>query len=348
MQVVKRGFTLIELLVVIAIIAVLIALLLPAVQAAREAARRSQCVNNLKQLGLAIMNYESSTGGLPPSGSTTTTNGAPQNHSLLARILPFLEQQGLYNMVNYSFGMPSGDPPGTQLGDPSYTNMTLLHVQVSAFLCPSDPNIPSTTYNSHSYGENTGNSPSFTGGSFNGPVYMLGISSIVVCPSGTKVSNSLVTPVNLSSITDGLSNTAMFSEIVKGRGVTPIDDGLHVTYKGGATTPCTFTNDQDLANNCQTQGTTRVDGSKGMQWARYYMARGGGYTHVMTPNQRSCLFSSVSNYPNLISASSYHPGGVNVSMLDGSVRFIKNSVNYQAWHAIGSKAGGEILSADAL
>lgn len=347
MQVVRRGFTLIELLVVIAIIAVLIALLLPAVQAAREAARRSQCVNNLKQLGLAIMNYESSTGGLPPSGSTTVA-GAIQNHSLLARILPYLEQQNLFNMVNYSFGMPTGDPPGAQSGDPSYTNVTLLHVQISAFLCPSDANNPSAVYNSHSYGENTGNCPSFNSGAFDGPAYMLGTSKLVVCPGGTNVDNTLVRPVGLSSVTDGLSNTAIFSEIVKGRGTTPTDDGLHIIYKGGTTTPCTFTNDQDLGKDCQSNGTTRFDGSKGMQWARYYMARGGGYTHVMTPNQRSCLYSSVANTPNLIAASSYHPGGVNVTMLDGSVKFIKSSVNYQAWHAIGSKAGGEIISADAL
>ena len=177
---------------------------------------------------------------------------------------------------------------------------------------------------------------------------MLGTSSIVVCPGATNVANTLVRPVGLSSVTDGLSNTVIFSEIVKGRGTTPVDDGLHVTYKGGTATPCTYTNDQDLGKDCQTKGTTRVDGSKGMQWARFYMARGGGYTHVMTPNQRSCLYTSVANTPNLISASSYHPGGVNVTMLDGSVRFIKNSINYQAWHAIGSKAGGEIISADAL
>ncbi|SIO30473.1 prepilin-type N-terminal cleavage/methylation domain-containing protein/prepilin-type processing-associated H-X9-DG domain-containing protein [Singulisphaera sp. GP187] len=347
MQVVRRGFTLIELLVVIAIIAVLIALLLPAVQAAREAARRSQCVNNLKQLGLAIMNYEGSNGGLPPSGSTSVA-GAIQNFSLITRILPYLEQQNLFNTVNYAFGMPSSDPPGAQSGDPAYTNSTLLHVQVSAFLCPSDPNTPSSTFNSHNYGENTGNCPSYAGGTFDGPAYMIGTSKIVVCPGGATASNTMVAPVGLGSVTDGLSNTAIFSEIVRGKGVTPTDDGLHVTYTGGAATPCTYTNDQDLGRDCQTKATTRVDGSKGMQWARFYMARGGGYTHVMTPNQRSCLYSTVANFPNLISASSYHSGGVNVSMLDGSVRFIKNSVNYQAWHAIGSKAGGEVFSADAL
>jgi prepilin-type processing-associated H-X9-DG protein len=274
--------------------------------------------------------------------------GARQNHSLLARVLPFIEQQPLFNSINFAFGMPTGDPPGTSTEDPSFTNSTLLHVQVGAFLCPSDPNTPSAIYNSHSYGENIGNSPSYTGGTLNGPVYFMGISKIVVCPGSTTVNNTLVSPVGLQSITDGTSNTAMFSEIVRGRGTTPTDDGLHVTYKGGTTTPCTYTNDQDLSLDCQAKGTTRVDGSKGMQWPRYYMARGGGYTHTMTPNQRSCVFSGVGNFPNLIGASSYHPGGVNVAMLDGSVKFVKSSVNYQAWHALGSKGGGEVLSADAF
>jgi len=139
----------------------------------------------------------------------------------------------------------------------------------------------------------------------------------------------------------------MFSEIVKGNGALS-SDGLHMIYKGGATTPCSFTNDLDLSNDCQNKGNTFLDGSKGMQWPRYYMGRGGGYTHTLPPNKKSCVYSGVGSFPNLIGASSYHPGGVNVTFLDGSVKFIKNSVNYAAWHAIGSKAGNEVISSDAL
>src|SRR5579884_3453922 len=125
----RRGFTLIELLVVIAIIAVLIALLLPAVQAAREAARRASCVNNLKQMALAVMNYESSTGCLPPTGNAAVSN----SFSMKPRILYFMEQVSAYNALNQSF--PYSDP----------TNWTIRTMQIQAFLCPSDANVPSST-----------------------------------------------------------------------------------------------------------------------------------------------------------------------------------------------------------
>ena len=127
----RRGFTLIELLVVIAIIAVLIALLLPAVQAAREAARRLQCVNNLKQIGLAFMNYVSSQGSLPPTG-TVSPSGIPLqtmgNFGMKTRLLPYIEQTPLYNTMNMSF---NGEAPNGQ-------NDTILITKLNAFVCPSD------------------------------------------------------------------------------------------------------------------------------------------------------------------------------------------------------------------
>src|SRR5271170_4954855 len=128
----RRGFTLIELLVVIAIIGLLIALLLPAVQAAREAARRSQCVNNLKQLGLAVQNYSDVNGALPPAAAT-----GPEwsnNFSMKARVLPFLDQAALFNSLNMSY---------FQLAAQNATNLTTM---VGTFLCPSDGNVPCGTY----------------------------------------------------------------------------------------------------------------------------------------------------------------------------------------------------------
>src|SRR3954462_12100709 len=132
MKVHRRGFTLIELLVVIAIIAVLIALLLPAVQAAREAARRSQCVNNLKQMGLALMNYESSNGALPPAFEHYTGDssaGKTPTFGMKPRMLAFMEQQAMYNAINWSFSWNSSA---------GYPNSTVYAASIASFLCPSD------------------------------------------------------------------------------------------------------------------------------------------------------------------------------------------------------------------
>ena len=213
----RRAFTLIELLVVIAIIAVLIALLLPAVQAAREAARRSQCVNNLKQLGLAVMNYESSNGSLPPTGvvSVDASGNALQpplgNFGMKVRLLPFIEQAALYNTVNVSY---NGFAPNGQ-------NDTILTTQVNAFLCPSDANIPPYNYTMAngsgskqigyaSYPNNIGTIASNFGNTLDGPTYILRASGNTAQAQGGVVS--------LASVTDGTSNTVMFSEWVRGKG----------------------------------------------------------------------------------------------------------------------------------
>src|SRR4051794_21019455 len=175
----RRGFTLIELLVVIAIIAVLIALLLPAVQAAREAARRAQCVNNLKQLGLAAMNYESSNGALPPTAVDATillTN----DFSMKARLTPYLEQQAAYNALNQSFSFSATH--GTSK-DVTHTNWTVRTMQINSLLCPSDGNVPigSEALNGvtkqigyTSYPNNIGTTYTNTGNRIDGPAYLMG------------------------------------------------------------------------------------------------------------------------------------------------------------------------------
>jgi prepilin-type N-terminal cleavage/methylation domain-containing protein/prepilin-type processing-associated H-X9-DG protein len=336
------AFTLIELLVVIAIIAVLIALLLPAVQAAREAARRSQCVNNLKQIALATMNYESSNGVLPPTSVNASANPAPTTFGMKARILPYLEQLAMANSLNYAF-TPS-----------SHQNETILVAQLNVFNCPSDGNNPSVAWTMTngtsvpegytSYPNNIGTLLFNNGGAFDGPAYRMALPS-----EGPTIT--------LSAVTDGTSNTALWSEWVRGKGGST-DFGLHQTYSMGApytTAPTTntFVNPMNYLNACKSSKTLYTGGDhKGQTWLNHFCGQGGCYSHIMTPNLNACYFTGSLGgaQPDLtiVGASSYHPGGVNLALLDGSVRFMKNSVSATSWWAISTKAGGEVVSADSL
>jgi len=338
-----RGFTLIELLVVIAIIAVLIALLLPAVQAAREAARRSQCVNNLKQMGLAVHNYVSSIGSLPPSGNAGANpdpNGSPnvQNYSMKARILPFMEQQTMYNSINFNVSAISwgGSPDnGTAM------NATVIAAKVSGFLCPSDANpgnngvfYANFTVGCTNYGNNAGMARYYSNWVPLGPAYFTGNDG------------SLNNVITLASITDGTSNTQLMSEFVKGtQGQNR--PGLNLAMSSAQyQQPLSFNPGLTLFDSQACQASTTISWDfKGEYWIAHDGGRGGAITNINQPNQKSC--NAGSQIDNTISPQSQHSGGVNVLFLDGSVKFIKSSVSRVTWWALSTHALGEIISADA-
>ncbi len=365
MRTTRRGFTLIELLVVIAIIAVLIALLLPAVQSAREAARRSQCVNNLKQLGLAVHNYHSQNNCIPPSGErgwgTDINETNRQRFSMKARLLPFLEQQQVYNAMNFNnFPGPVGASDSRGLGGAQ--NFTGTMVKIATFLCPSDPNPGSSnslTLNGSAVSVPSSNYPNSVGNlrRYNtngwvpsGPAYYPGWDS--------QIRDTLA----FEDAGDGTANSVIFSEWVKGTG-NATQGGLGAVY--GAN----LGGDMGIPNNinfniaasrlCQ-QATKIVFANKGEYWALQDPQRGGGFCMTNTPNLKACYYrdgandGAASSLPDdsdacdtMIGASSYHPGGVNTLFMDGSVRFIKNTVNAATYLAIGSIDGGEVVSSDA-
>ncbi len=344
----KRAFTLIELLVVIAIVALLIALLLPALQAAREAARRSQCTNHLKQLALAVQGYlASNVDSLPPSGVYSPSGNPPQTMGLFGmkvRLLPFIEQAPLYNSVNISCDVEA----------PQGQNDTLRSAQVSTFLCPSDGNVPTGLYQAvdgtgpvligfTNYANNIGTIYSNNGGVLDGPAYLLGASSSSAGAQGGTVT--------LAVITDGASNTVVLSEWIRGRGDK--SPGPQQVYLSGAAFPTanTFVPLANYVQTCQAAQTIAVN-FRGAFWPNHKCGQGGGYSHIMPPNQNACLFRDPDEEEQpgrtMIGASSYHPGGVNVALLDGSVRFVSNTVAPATWWALATRAAGEVIAADRL
>ncbi|MDG3007520.1 DUF1559 domain-containing protein [Paludisphaera mucosa] len=346
----RSGFTLIELLVVIAIIAVLIALLLPAVQSAREAARRIQCTNNLKQIGLAVYNFESSNGKLPDGWGPAPNGGVPgqegnQGNSrpnVQALILGYMEQANLYGAFNFQLDV------NAQAG-----NGTARLQQVSAYLCPSDPSlerIGGTGNNNYfaslgatasqrlgadtTVGEET---DSTRAGLFN-------IRLNATAPRGNPDWQKIMAGVRLADITDGTSNTAMFAEIKRSR--LPNGSGTgqaadhpdRVFYFGTG-----FDNGAVKLPECNGPGSSLA--YRGMQYYRQLPIT-TTYTHTVPPNYRGWDCGSSNFFAAHIAARSYHSGGVNVLFGDGSVHFIKDAINPTVWRALGTRAAGEVVSSD--
>ncbi len=335
-----RGFTLIELLVVIAIIAVLIALLLPAVQSAREAARRIQCVNNLKQIGLAVHNYHDANNSFPP-GQLLYVNW--QDLSALIALLPHLEQQPLYSAFNLADVYPiNGMGPVL----PSYPpNTTAARTQVAGYLCPSDFNRLTNPEGHGNYCGNSGSTPesSETITWANGPF-------VAPTPDGRYVAARVF---RFQDVRDGLSQTACFGERVLGIGNSDqYDPGTPSStyYQVGG--PADVSNTPAYYQMCRSaipNVTPLVpDGlASGMYWTFGYLSE-TRYTHVMTPNTQSCEVGGPwYGERGAITAGSRHPGMVNVLMCDGSVNGIKGTIAPSTWWALGTMAGGEVISSDA-
>lgn len=314
------GFTLVELLVVIAIIGILVGLLLPAVQAAREAARRMQCGNNIRQIGLAMHNYESAWKKFPPGNLVGVTFTGISVH---ARLLPYMEQANSYTLVNFNFGY---DAP---------QNAAARNQQISTFLCPSDQqgDLPALLGGKNNYYANVGtgilagSKPSDPSDpNFSQPA-----------PNGVFFRESRIAP---RDITDGLTYTAAFSEKLLGDGSNGVASVRSDTFRPGtfpatadaALADCNAINPLDISK----QGFSNV----GAPWLWAYHST-TMYYHVAPPNGRSCMYP-----PGRImtTAGSRHPGGVQMLLCDGSVQFASENLDLAIWRGLGTRAGSEVIS----
>jgi len=358
-----RGFTLIELLVVIAIIAVLIALLLPAVQAAREAARRAQCVNNLKQMGLALHNYHSTTNVFPSGGSAASIPGGGirtmwGSWSAQSMMLPYMEQTPVYNSINFWL-VNIGD------GTSQAVNSTASVTRINSFVCPSGPlyagrsfqyTIISGDFPTNNYFASVGSSLNFDGTAGSG------------APNGAFQLGGAM--IGLRDITDGSSNTIAFGEWRTGdddrNKLSMPQDVINLTgsqYPNGANWNSPLMN-MPLGGQpfvawvatCSgaakaSIGTDNNRSGVGQRWDMGLFGRTLGNT-LLAPNPPypNCEINTWGqgefDAPGMYGLSSFHSGGANVAMADGSVKFLKSSTNNLTMWSLGSRNQGEVIGAD--
>ncbi|MCE9563015.1 MAG: DUF1559 domain-containing protein [Planctomycetes bacterium] len=339
----RTAFTLIELLVVIAIIAILIGLLLPAVQKVREAAARIKCANNMKQVGLAMHGYMDTNAGLPPNGIYTyngSTVTATVAWSTLSRILPFIEQESLFKGIDFS------QPYSTQVG--------ISSKRVGTYICPSEIN-----------DKGSGTDPTGTNPNKNWTLnYATNLGTFAVLTnksSGMRAGNGAFGPNTMlkpGDFTDGMSNTLALSE-VKG----------YTTRVSGATNTMTYTPPATLPTSASAISASPPLGLSGCTLAAFDPTKNThvewvdgkvhetGFTAVFTPNTLvsysgsdvdfiSATETNLGDTYAAVTSRSFHTNGVNTVLMDGSVRFVNNSITLATWRGLSTRAGGEVLGND--
>jgi prepilin-type N-terminal cleavage/methylation domain-containing protein/prepilin-type processing-associated H-X9-DG protein len=331
------GFTLIELIVVIGIICILMAISLPAVQSAREAVRRAQCQNNLRQIGLALHSYHDANDCFP-LGYTYVHDTSKKEFTYLAffsihvRLLPYLEQSALYDSVNFTAGtIPFETFQGPQLRPQELagnaTQATVYQTTVRLFLCPSDGGNFARAGNN--YRANDGVGP-------------WNLMSAEFPDSGNGLFESLRL-TRASSVPDGLSHTAAFSERLRGSG----DDQRLVPERDYWPKPgLTLTADQ-LVQGCRIAARSVLTEGfihSGRWW--FWTGRERTlYTHTQPPNGTvpDCISGAFRTAPGMVTARSLHPGGVNLLMADGSLRFVSENIDTAVWRGLGTRNGAELV-----
>jgi prepilin-type processing-associated H-X9-DG protein len=350
---------LIELLVVIAIIGVLIGLLLPAVQKVREAANRLKCQNNLKQIGLAVHNYHDTFGSFPPRKDTkvfTQANGTQATRSANATpqvlILPYVEQANKYNQFNLNYDTNSDAAIDPSIPALTGANANARVQDVPLYLCPSDQSQAITNgWGRSNYMASLGATSDFRGGAPFGNSQYDGIFAAPNPPAGGRLAGLPVT-----GVTDGTSNTALFAEVKRGNfnsGQTGQHDWTTCMLTSTTWGAAQIQPDGRNIPECGTNGwniISTVIRYVGQEYGRSGIPQTWAYSHTLPVNWNSP--SQPWRYPcgdgtsfasAHLSASSYHAGGANICLADGSVRFVSETIDFTVWQAAGTRSNGEAL-----